>query len=207
MGLLSNIKSSVGKLGAKVSSIANRYLPKSVVKAGTTGIKVGAKVVKSPLGKIAGRTAGGLGLALTAYDVGKYLTGKKTKKEKSEVKKATGLLATGAKIAGGAAVLATGLYVGEQIAEKLGVRGGAGFVGSKPKKKKKKKKKGKGYKPSRGRKPKFGTKAWMSYIRGLRGKGKRRTLTYRRKYGRRGKGVSKTELRQIKSIIRRHERD
>ena len=43
-----------------------------------------------------------------------------------------GLLGKAGKYAAGAAVVGAGLYATEQVAEKLGVRGGAGFIGARP---------------------------------------------------------------------------
>ncbi len=47
---------------------------------------------------------------------------KKVKAKSSKVKKT-------AKFIAGAAAVGTGLYAAEKVAEKLGVRGGAGFIG------------------------------------------------------------------------------
>lgn len=128
------------------------------------------------------------------------------------------------KLVGAAAATATALYAGEQILEKIGVRGGAGLLGRDPTKKKKKKssKKRKSSKRKRSRKARGrGTQRGGKRVSFTTADGRRvsfnvkrkkrkttyGTLRYRRKIGRRGTGVAKTERKLLERLLRKYERD
>lgn len=100
--------------------------------------------------------------------------------------------------------LVGGLYVGEQIAEKLGVRGGAGFIGRRKKAKKRSKRRSRS--KSSGRRVSFTTKDGRRVSFTPKRKG-RTSLSFRAKRGRRGKGVSKTERKALMRLVRKFERD
>lgn len=216
MGLLNRVKKTTGLLGKKASSalgslkgskagrivtaLGKKPIISTVARAGVAVGKFAFK--KSPVGTAL--VVGATGLSLGKKLVGKLKGKKKEEQVRSQVEgKTSGLLGKATKVGLGLLAGGTAIYGAEQVAEKLGVRGGAGFFGRR--KKKTSKRKGKKGRRSSSRKPKYGSKAWMSYIRSLRGKGS--TLRIRRKRGRRGKGVSKTELKRIKALIRRSERD
>lgn len=205
----SKTASSIGALKRVASPIARKI----------GGIPVLGKVARAGFGvaKFAGRTlvGGKVRAAVTLGTVGiaavRKLRGRASQANATQTIAESGARKTslGKKIlkgAGIAAGVATGAFVGEQIAEKLGVRGGAGFFG-----KRRKKKKGSTRRARRGRSRRGGRRVSFTTRDGRRvsfmPKARASKLSYRRKRGRRGRGISKTELRQIKALIRRGERD
>lgn len=225
MGLISKIKSSVGQLqkvkglGAIAGRLKDRVTTKSVNKViGFSPSAISTRV-----------KAAGIGISSSPLTAASYLQSKAAKQKKAfsmglnpaQVKGGASLaskLKTGGKIAAVGALAAAAIYGGEQIAEKLGVRGGAGFIGKRPKsssrKRRKKKRASSSTRRSRrrsyGRRVSFTTKDGrrVSFTPG-RKRSRRRlsSLSYRRKRGRRGTGVSKTEFRKLKAMVRRFERD
>lgn len=142
MGLLSKVTSSIGVVKNKVAT-ALSGLKK-------TGVgRVATSVIKSPVGKVGGmlvKRAGYVGAAITAVSlVGSALKKKNAKNKPKVVTAAQGVnVAKKAglsipKVLGIGAAAITGGYLVEKVAEKLGVRGGAGFIG-----KRKTKRKGRG---------------------------------------------------------------
>lgn len=112
------------------------------------------------------------------------------------------------KTAGGIAAGAAALYGIEQVAEKFGVRGGAGFIGRRPKKRAKSRTRRRSSRPTSSRRVSFTTKDGrrVSFTPRNSRKG-RSTLRFKRKRGRRGRGVSQTEFRKLRAMINRFERD
>jgi len=117
-------------------------------------------------------------------------------------------LSTPAKVGVAAAGTAALLYGAEQIAEKLGVRGGAGFIGARPKKRKSRKRKSRRMATRRrvrrarargGKRVSFTTADGRRVSFTARGGGSRR----RRRRG----NLSKDELSRIMRVIRKEARD
>lgn len=124
------------------------------------------------------------------------------------------LLATAA----GTAAVAGLAFAGEQLLERAGVRGGAGLIGRRPRKSRKKRR-ARGVTSRRrstrrrsrgGRRVSFttrdGRRVSFTPRTGGRRRGRLSTLRYRRR-SRGSRGVSKGELRSIRALIRRSERD
>lgn len=147
MGLFNKIRSRLGRLGVRASKIGARFVSRFPPR--TRGVlgKV-AKVAKVGFrfGKIGGRFIPGVGAALTAISVGGLIVGARRRRKAREqvvtaptVGRAAGAVGAARGISRTArlgligAAIGAAAFVGEQIAEKLGVRGGAGFVGRRPK--------------------------------------------------------------------------
>lgn len=131
-----------------------------------------------------------------------------------------------AKVAGGAAVVGAAAFAVEQIAEAVGVRGGAGFIGADPTKKKKKKRSKTKKRKTTKRKTKKRSKSSRKRVSFVTKDGRRvsftpkskkrkkgtrkRTISYRAKTRKgqiRPKGVSRTEAKELRRLIKKFERD
>lgn len=149
MGLFSKLRSRLGMLRTRATSLSARLVsrlpPRTRRVLGRVGrsrtFRVGARV-----GRVAfrvGRLGSPVGLALTALSVGGLVAGIRRRRKARK-----GIVSPGTAVSGAvvskrlglakfgliAAGLGAAAFVGEQIAEKLGVRGGAGFVGRRPRK-------------------------------------------------------------------------
>jgi len=219
MGLLSKVKTITGIVKQKsTGAIATLRQNSVIAKVGKVALgtgKVGLSAVKfvakkSPIGTAL--AVGGL-----AYAGAKKIFGRKATTQVVQTAQKKGIVSRAIEFAKEHPIVATaglgaGAYVAEQVAEKLGVRGGAGFIGKRPKKKRKggKRRKARGYRRARrvrgtGRRVSFTTRDGrrVSFIPRAR----KSTLRYHRKRGRRGRGVSRTELRSLRAMLRRYERD
>lgn len=147
MGLLTKFRSTLGMIRTRASSIGARFVSRFPPR--TRGIlgkvaKVGGRVAR--VGRVGARFIPGVGAALTVLSVGGLIAGvRKRRKAKRQVLSA-GTAISGVSAAKGlgrlagikrvgliAAGIGAAAFVAEQIAEKLGVRGGVGFVGRRPK--------------------------------------------------------------------------
>lgn len=220
MGLLSNVKKVTGIVKNRTASSlgALKRVGSPLVKrvAGAAVVRSGAKVALG-VGKFAGKAlfGGKIRAALTIGTLGvtaiRKLRGKNKSQETAQAvarssAKKDGIGKKLLKGAGIAAAIGSGAFIAEQLAEKAGVRGGAGFFG------RRKRKKAKSSRRTRRSRSRRGSKRVSFTTRDGRRvsftpKARTSRVSFRRKRGRRGKGVSRTELRQIRALIRRSERD
>lgn len=144
MGLFSKIKSRLGRLGLRASKIGARFVSRFPPR--TRGVLGKITKIGIRTGRFAfkfGRLGTPIGAALTALSVGGLIASvRRRRKEKKRlvgaptVGRAAGVargISRTAKLGLIGAAIGAAAFVGEQIAEKLGVRGGAGFVGRRPK--------------------------------------------------------------------------
>ena len=151
MGLFSKLRSRLGRLGTRVSSLAARQVSRLPPRARNVigrGAKLTSRVARSPVGKagrfVGKRLLGPVGLAITGVSVVRSISRRRRTRKEQKIQTAAaiatapqkaGLLSKIGKIGLLTAGLGAGAFVAEQIAEKLGVRGGAGFIGKRPVKK------------------------------------------------------------------------
>lgn len=147
MGLLSKFRSRLGMIRTRASSIGARFVSRFPPR--TRGIlgKVGKVVGRgAKFARIGGRFIPGVGAALTVLSVGGLIAGVRKRRKAKRGVVSAGTAISGVSAAKGLGrlaglkrigLIAAGIgaagFVAEQIAEKLGVRGGAGFVGRRPK--------------------------------------------------------------------------
>lgn len=151
MGLLSKIKNAGGLIRNKAASAIGRLKqsPKIAGALGKAGKVVGvvARVgvaagkfafKRSPIGTAL--TVGAVGITAAKYVASKIRRAPAVKQEQGIIRAESGKSSLGSKVLKGAAAVAAGgavAYGVEQVAEAIGVRGGAGFIGRNPKKRKK----------------------------------------------------------------------
>lgn len=163
MGLISTVSKGLGVVKNKTSTALGVVKAKGAVVAQKVSkvpvlggaVKLAGKVIRSPVGKLGVRVGTKaipvVGAITTVAGVASFIKNRRDKKSASKSastvvasskigSKAPGLLGKVAKGAGIAGLVAGGLYAGEQIAEKLGVRGGAGFIGRRTSRRRRKKK-------------------------------------------------------------------
>lgn len=141
MGLFTKIRSRLGMLRTRATSIGSRFVSRFPPR--TRGVL--GKVAK--VGRIGGRFVPGIGTALTAITIGGGLISLRKRQKERRRQLTPGTAISGVSVAGKvgrlagikrvgliAAGIGAAAFVAEQIAEKLGVRGGAGFVGRRPSK-------------------------------------------------------------------------
>jgi hypothetical protein len=128
MGLLSKVKKTVGNAIKKTGTALGGM---------TKGAKSGMATKVLGVAKFGAKAIPTLRVASAALTIGavgkKLLTGKKTSTTGTAQKKKS-LLSKVATATKYAVAGAGGLYLAEQVAEKLGVRGGAGFIGRRKRK-------------------------------------------------------------------------
>jgi len=261
MGLLSSITKFTGiardKLGSAIGTLrrtATRIAPRltkgairlgGVAKGGVTRLLATSRTARIVLGvgKFALRRLGPVGVALTAFGAAKFLISRKKKKQTlvaSAVGAAGSVVAVKkrldrGKIAMAAGGLAAAAFVGEQLAESAGVRGGAGFIGRRktPKAPSRQAATGKRARRKAVRKATRTTRRRKRTTcpprRRRSGRAPGRTVSFTTADGRRvrfktkstrsqarkikrtkrrkGKGIAKTELRAIRALIREAEQD
>jgi len=211
MGLFSSIKKITGLVKDKGASALGNVKSFAQKAGGTIGkipilgsaAKLAGKIIK-PVAKV-GLFAAKRFPAVTAITavgvVAKLIRGKKkepllaqqvaaTIGKPSITQRAKSVLGSAAKIAGGVAVAGAGLYAAEQVAEAIGVRGGAGFVGRRKIKKGRKRKKA------------YGRRRRKRRTYGRRRKGTRgRVVSFTTKDGRRVKFHTKRGWRQDRAKV------
>jgi len=141
MGLFSKLRSTLGRLGTRASSIAGRVTARLPVRAqsflGRAG-KIGRRIAR-PIGRVARFTP--VGRALSIGLIGATVISGIRKRRRGQRPSGTGAVTTAGTVGRLAGIKRAGLiaagvgaaaFVAEQIAEKLGVRGGAGFIGRRP---------------------------------------------------------------------------
>lgn len=148
MGLFGKFKSRLGMLRTRASSIGARLVSRLPPRTRAVLGRVGrSRVARAGLrvGKLAfrfGRIGTPIGAALTALTVGSLALGvrrrRREKKRLAAVSTVVPAVSVARRLPGVAklGLIAAGIgaaaFVGEQIAERLGVRGGAGFIGRRP---------------------------------------------------------------------------
>jgi hypothetical protein len=150
----SPIAQKAASLGGKVVTVAVKANP--YVKAASVAIAI-PSIYNAVKGIVKPKTSGTVTTSAsiggvkvsTTQSTNSKQTERPEEKKKSIVQKAISYVKENpGKVAIGAGVVGAALYGAEQVAEKLGVRGGAGFIGKKPTKRKKKSKTSR-YKKSR----------------------------------------------------------
>jgi len=136
MGLFSKLRGRLGRLGRRVGSISGRFVGKRSRRIlGRVGRVAGFGARLTPVGRVVGLA----GTALAVVGLSGALRRRRQRKAGTVPVAVSGTAAVrGVSRLGRLGLIAAGVgaaaFVGEQIAERLGVRGGAGFVGRRPRK-------------------------------------------------------------------------